>query len=158
MIVSCTQRIDKGSKECRARRERAGRGQGRGLGRMRQGSQSVTAHLIAAFQGSFFGVRIRFLASEGGSLHKYTNQSQSLRILQPEKRTLLRLCVRASEPKDFGKTSGSLIVPAAMMLHSPHGSHGESACNGESASLTWKNFGADDSFDDNEYTYGRSGN
>jgi hypothetical protein len=125
---------------------------------MRQGSQSVTAHLIAAFQGSFFGVRIRFLASEGGSLHKYTNQSQSLRILQPEKRTLLRLCVRASEPKDFGKTSGSLIVPAAMMLHSPHGSHGESACNGESASLTWKNFGADDSFDDNEYTYGRSGN
>jgi hypothetical protein len=39
-------------------------------------------------QGSFFGVRIRFLASEGGSLHKYTNQSQSLRILQPEKRTL----------------------------------------------------------------------
>jgi hypothetical protein len=26
-------------------------------------------------QGPFFGVRIRFLASEGGSLHKYTNQS-----------------------------------------------------------------------------------
>jgi hypothetical protein len=40
-------------------------------------------------QGSFFGVRIRLLASEGGSFHKYTNQSQSLRILQPEKRTLL---------------------------------------------------------------------
>jgi hypothetical protein len=55
--------------------------------------------LIEGFnQGSFFGVRIRFLASEGGSLHKYTNQSQSLHkytnqsqslhILQPEKRTL----------------------------------------------------------------------
>jgi hypothetical protein len=40
-------------------------------------------------QGSFFGVRIRFLASEGDSLHKYTNQSQSLRILQLEKRTLV---------------------------------------------------------------------
>jgi hypothetical protein len=40
------------------------------------------------YQGSFFGVRIRFLASEGASLHKYTNQSQSLCILQPEKRTL----------------------------------------------------------------------
>jgi hypothetical protein len=38
-------------------------------------------------QGSFFGVRICFLASEGGSLHKYTNQSQFLHILQPEKRT-----------------------------------------------------------------------
>jgi hypothetical protein len=44
---------------------------------------------MSVWQGSFFGVRIRFLASEGGSLHKYTNQSQSLRILQPEKRTLL---------------------------------------------------------------------
>jgi hypothetical protein len=42
-----------------------------------------------SIQGSFFGVRIHFLASEGGFLHKYTNQSQSLRILQPEKRTLL---------------------------------------------------------------------
>jgi hypothetical protein len=41
-------------------------------------------------QGSFFGIRIHFLASEGGSLHKYTNQSQSLRILQPEKRTRLQ--------------------------------------------------------------------
>jgi hypothetical protein len=40
-------------------------------------------------QGSFFGVRIRFLASEDGSLHKYTNQSQSLCILQLEKRTLV---------------------------------------------------------------------
>jgi hypothetical protein len=40
-------------------------------------------------QGSFFGVKIRFLASEGGSIHKYTNQSQSLRILQPIKRTLV---------------------------------------------------------------------
>jgi hypothetical protein len=44
--------------------------------------------LRSSYQGSFFGVRIHFLASEGGSLHKYTNQSQSLRILQPEKRTL----------------------------------------------------------------------
>jgi hypothetical protein len=26
-------------------------------------------------QGSFFGVRVSFLASESGSLHKYTNQS-----------------------------------------------------------------------------------
>jgi hypothetical protein len=30
---------------------------------------------VPAYQGSFFGVRVPFLASESGSLHKYTNQS-----------------------------------------------------------------------------------
>jgi hypothetical protein len=56
-----------------------------------------TTHI--PYQGSFFGVRIRFLASEGGSLHKYTNQSQSLRILQPEKRTLFHTGYRLIQYK-----------------------------------------------------------
>jgi hypothetical protein len=67
------------------------------------GADRSMGNLVYVDQGSFFGIRIHFLASEGGSLHKYTNQSQSLRILQPEKRTLQQIGLE--------NCSENLIIP-----------------------------------------------